>query len=331
MTAFASALWLGTALAQTVPEEPPTAHELADQQAVLDAQAAELDARRAAFEAEQAAWEASVRRQRAQLADERVVEEGAGFGRSVEVPAGQSWEEAISFGGDVRVKGHVTGDAVSFGGDVIVEDGGHVDQSAVSFGGRVVVHPGGTLNGDRVAMEVPAERSPFLGALPRVTGAARVWDQVRWRLVMLLAMAGAGVLTVGVFPARVRRIARDLEVRPLRAALLGSLASGFVIVFSVLLAVLTVGLGLPVSVLLLCALGIAWLLGFVGLCQAVGDRLPLNQRPYGRWLAFLVGVVPLVFLGSLPWIGWVVVGAASVIGVGGAVSTRFGSVTATLD
>ena len=57
----------------------------------------------------------------------------------------------------------------------------------------------------------------------------------------------------------------------------------------------------------------------------MGDRLPVESRPYGRWLAFLVGVVLLTFLGSLPWVGWLVIAGASVLGVGAAISSRFGA------
>ena len=72
-------------------------------------------------------------------------------------------------------------------------------------------------------------------------------------------------------------------------------------------------------------LGLAWLLGFVGLCQTVGDRLPLDLGPHGRWIAFLVGVVLITCLGSLPAIGWLFVSGASLVGLGAAISTRFGS------
>lgn len=337
-----TAAWLAVGVAHA---QAPSADgvEVDAERAALQEERVRLAEQQAAFERQKAEWEATVQEQLEGLR-EPVTPEGdrTGFGRSVDVPVGEVWEEAISFGGDVRVHGHVTGDAVSFGGNVIVEDGGRVDQGAVSFGGAVQVQPGGVLQGDRVAMAVPSVANQFLPA-PETTAenyggsilvpstGSQLWSQIQWRLVGLLAVAGAGVLTVGLFPGRVRRIARDLEVRPLRAALLGTLASVFVVVFSVLLAVITVGFGIPISLLLLCGLGLSWLLGFVGLCQAVGDRLPLDQRPYGRWLAFLIGVVPLAFLGSLPWIGWVVVGAASVIGIGGAVSTRLGSVTAAVD
>jgi hypothetical protein len=260
-----------------------------------------------------------------------------GFGHAVVVAEGETVDEAVSFGSDVSVAGHVRGDAVSFGGNVRIAPTGRVDGDAVSFGGRVEVLDGGAVTGDRVAMGLPAIAAavPAAPTPPsRPIGAGTVLDAtaaggdllgaLHRKLVWLLSLSGAGVLVVGLFPQRVGRVARDLEERPIRAAVVGTLGASFLLLFSLLFTLLTLGLGLPVSALLVALLGGAWLLGFVGLCQAVGDRLPFDDRPYGRWIAFLVGVVLLTFLGSLPWVGWLVVGAASILGVGSALSTRFG-------
>jgi len=84
-------------------------------------------------------------------------------------------------------------------------------------------------------------------------------------------------------------------------------------------------LGIPVSLVLVALLGLAWLLGFVGLCQAVGDRLPFQSKQHGRWLAFLVGVVLVSFVGALPFVGWLVVILMSLLGIGSALATKFGA------
>lgn len=299
--------------------------------------------------AETAALRDELRRMREELAALR--REGAagpvddadgsrtGFGRSVAVAEGETVGEAVSFGSDVHVAGHVLGDAVSFGGNVRIAPTGRVDGDAVSFGGRVEVLDGGAIAGDRVAMGMPGiggfDSPPFdaarsddraaSSATSSIMGQGRgVFDALQRKLVWLLSLAGAGVLVVGLFPNRVGRVARDLEERPIRAAVVGTLASSFLLLFSLLFTLLTLGLGLPVSAMLVALLGGAWVLGFVGLCQAVGDRLPFDERPYGRWLALLVGVVLLTFLGSLPWVGWLVVGSASVLGIGSALATRLG-------
>ncbi|MEZ4236762.1 MAG: hypothetical protein R3F59_11525 [Myxococcota bacterium] len=259
-----------------------------------------------------------------------------GFGEPVYVAPDERVPEAVSFGEDVRVAGQVDGDAISFGGNVRIDGTGRVDGDAVSFGGVVDVADGGKLKGDRVAVGMPMSTPAVeVEALPddepaavgnlRLTGDAhQLMQSLYRRLIWMLSVAGAGVLVVGLFPTRVSRVASDIEARPLRAAVVGTLATGFVTVFAALFAVLTLGLGSPVSLLLLGVLGVAWLLGFVGLCQVVGDRLPLQDRPHGRWLAFLVGVLLLTFLTSLPWVGWLVVVSAGAIGIGSALSTRFG-------
>jgi hypothetical protein len=254
------------------------------------------------------------------------------FGRPTKVKAGEVLDEVVSFGDDVEVAGHVTGDAVSFGGNVIVRSTGRVDGDAVSFGGMIEVEPHGIVNGDHVTLAIPnvvagigAPDTPAAaGSMVSATDSSSLLDAVYGRLVLLLSIAGAGVLVVGLVPQRVGRIASDLEQHPVRAAVVGALSTGFLSVFGVLFLVLTLGLGLPITLLLFALLGLSWLLGFVALCQAIGDRLPVESRPYGRWLAFLVGVVLLTFVGSLPWIGWLVIGGASLLGVGAAISSRFG-------
>jgi hypothetical protein len=258
--------------------------------------------------------------------------ERVAFGKPVSVHAGETVDEVVSFGEDVEVLGHVTGDAVSFGGDVFVRSTGRVDGDAVSFGGTVEVEPQGVVAGDHVTMGIPdiafgmatSEAPPAAGTVLSSSNPRDLLGAVYRRLVLVLSIAGAGVLVVGLFPQRVGRIAADLEQHPVRAAVVGALATGFLTVFGVLFLVLTLGLGLPITLLLFALLGLSWLLGFVALCQAVGDRLPVESRPYGRWVAFLVGVVLLTFLGSLPWVGWLVVAGASLLGVGAAISSRFG-------
>lgn len=255
----------------------------------------------------------------------------------VVVGPGVRASEAVSLRDDVIVDGHVTGDAVSVMGDVVVTSTGRVDGDAVSIGGEVVLADGAVVGGDRVALgltraptllEVPTPEATShhaAGALALASQASETLSALYRRLVLLLAVAGAGVMTVGLFPGRVARVAADLEERPLRSAIVGSFGVTFLTLFAALFALLTLGIGSPVSLAVLLGVGAAWLLGFVGFCQAIGDRLPFAYKPHGRWLAFLVGAVFLAFATSLPWMGWLVLLGVSVVGVGSALSTRLGA------
>lgn len=238
----------------------------------------------------------------------------------VVIQAGESRPEAVSFAGPLDIHGQVTGSAVAFGGDIRVHNGALVMGDAVSFGGQVLVDEGGAVEGNRVTLGEVASGS-LVGARSEqrpdwVRSLAR-------RLVVLLSFAGAGVLVVGLFPRQVDTVARTISSHPVRSGLLGVLLSGLSVILAALLAITLVGI--PVSMFIATVVALAWLLGFIGLCQAAGDLLPLNNSGARRWLAFLLGVFLLSVVSSLPAVGKLVLGALSLVCVGAALHTRLGN------
>lgn len=345
-TASISRSWAPAALlGALLVVQPATASDPVALEGTLASTRQELEAARIALEQAREALEEDRARHQSELAElrrelERVRQfeprptlgERIGYAEGVHVGPDERVQEVVAFGGDVHVEGEVAGDATAFGGNVFVADGGVVEGDAISFGGRVQVAPAGRIEGGRIQMGVPGVSPPKKASLPSTAAgsvgalaAAGLFDSLLRRLVVFLSFAGAGVLVVGLFPKRVSRTAHALEQSPIRTVLVGALGSGFLVLFSLLFAIATFGLGLPLSLLMVGLLGLAWLLGFVGLCQAVGDQLPLKEKPHGRWLAFLVGTLLITMVGSLPVVGWLVVGAASVVSIGAALSSRFGS------
>jgi|GEM_PF-2271956 len=239
------------------------------------------------------------------------------IGKTLQVPAGTVTERAVGLGGPVVVSGHVTGHAVSFGGDVHVMQTGRVDGDIVSFGGEVVVHPGGEVLGDRLAMS-GQRAAESIGKMPKDLG----YGGVIHRLVLFLALGGVGVLVVGLFPARIERVSDALQTHPLRYVLAGLATTVTVAVTAALLAVTL--LGLPLAALLLLFTVGAWLVGFVALCQAAGDQLPLGRHRGNATLAFLVGVAILFTIGLLPVAGPVLFSLTLFPCIGAAIATRFG-------
>jgi hypothetical protein len=237
------------------------------------------------------------------------------YASEVHVAADEVVDEVDAYGEDAVIDGRVLGDATSFGGDVIVGPTGVVDGDVVSFGGRVDVDDDAIVRGDRVAFASDE-------ADPAGPGLAGVASSLYHRLVFLLSFAGAGVLVVGLVPSRVARIAEQVDRHAFRSFLVGASAAFVLGLASFVFAVTIVGL--PVSFLLIALLGLAWLMGFVGLCQALGDRLPFREKQHGRWTAFLLASIAITFLGVLPVVGWLVVLIASAIGTGAAIRSRFG-------
>ena len=232
-------------------------------------------------------------------------------------------EEAVGLAGPVDVYGEVAGDAVSIGSDVRIRDGGRVEGNAVSFGGRVEVDPGGVIVGDRVALGAGSQATAAMGYRP-LEGSS-IWqllqDAVR-RVALLLSMAGAGVLVVGLWPDRVRRVAADINERPLWTGVAGAI---LVASLSVATLALTLTLiGIPVAMLLSGVLGLAWLFGLVAICFALGERFTA-ARERGAWAAFLAGAALLAFVGMLPWVGSLTLVLVGFPAVGASLLTRLGA------
>jgi cytoskeletal protein CcmA (bactofilin family) len=252
---------------------------------------------------------------------------------AVVILSGETQEEALAVWNDLHVHGTVTGEALAVGGDVVVHEGGHVGGDVVSIGGSVTVEEGATVDGDRVALKMSeyagvdasAQDHHASGSLYLASQSQETLQWLYHRMVWMLTVAGAGVITVGLFPDRVARVAANLEEGPVRAAVVGTTATSLLLLFAVLLVAVTVGIGSPISLAVVAALAGAWLLGFVGFCQAVGDRLPVDSKVHGRWLALLAGVMLLSFAGSLPWVGWFGLVGVSMVGIGASLSTRFGA------
>jgi len=235
------------------------------------------------------------------------------YGRDLEVQENETVETAISYGSDLTVSGTVTKDATAFGGNVHIVDGGVVFGDVVAVGGHVIVDEGAEVHGDRIALaDGKREFAP---------GLRGIFSSLYHRLVFLLSFAGAGILVVGLVPRRVERIAASVQERPIRSFLIGFLVAGALAMVS-LLFVLTV-IGIPIAFLLIALLGLAWLMGFVGLCQAIGDRLPFQKQHHGRWVAFFCGTLFISFVGVLPW-GWLIASLGSMVGMGAAIRTKFG-------
>jgi hypothetical protein len=231
------------------------------------------------------------------------------LGGDVEIAPGERVRDAVAVGGDVIVRGVVEGDAVAFGGSVRVPASGRVLGEATSLGGSVEADDA----------SVPAR--VVIGVVPAPVHLGPWARLVAW-LVPALAFAGAGVLTVGVVPERVGRVAGMVEERPLATLGTGLLGVLAILAAAALFAVTIVGI--PVTLVLLGVLAASWLLGLVGLCTALGERLPSPLRDAPRWTRFLVGAAVVAVLGAVPHLGPLVVAGAGLAGVGAALATRFG-------
>ncbi len=279
-----------------------------------------LEARLEEMEAELAAQEDRERRERA---DTGTPVDAVASNGGILVEAGDVVEDAVSLAGPVDVRGTVLGDAVAMGGGIVVHDGARVHGDAVAFGGPVEVRPGGRVDGDKVAMGGTPSMTAVMGPVAEIGDGwmAAVRGLLR-RLAMVLSIAGAGVLVVGLWPRQVNQVAEMVRARPFWSSIAGGI---LVAAFSVgALALTFTFIGIPLALLLVGVLALAGMLGFVAVCQALGENIP-QLRQHGSWATFLAGAALLGLVSLFPWVGPLTLTLIGFSAVGAALVTRLGN------
>ncbi len=254
-----------------------------------------------------------------------VIEDGARVGRDV-----------VAFGGVVQISGEVSRNVTSFGGPVTLDSTAQVGREVISFGGPVRQEPGAQVRG-RV---VQSQRFSFSGL--RIINWTDFWNPFTFgggtfgiltaiisgflrSLIAAIALAALGALTVIFLPSQTHQVSQVAETSPAPSLGVGCLTLLAAPTLITLLVILVCTI--PVAVVLVFALAIAWLFGLIALGQLVGERLlqAFKAKEILPVVAVIIGVLVLTLLGAVPFIGWIITLAVALLGIGAVVLTRFGT------
>lgn len=221
----------------------------------------------------------------------------------VSVPVGEVVRNAVGLGGPVEVGGSVRGHAVGLGGDVTVQQGGQVDGDAVALGGEVLIQDGGQVTGRTLALS-PQESASRLLILPGADGLAGMAGTLARRLAMLLAFVAAGTLAISLWPGQVDEIGRRLSDRPFWYGIAGAVLTMALLIGATVLTVTVIGI--PIALLFVFVLGLAWLMGLVAACRSVGRHLS-KRFQFDETASWLLGALLFVVLAMVPALGTIMV------------------------
>ncbi len=248
------------------------------------------------------------------------------LGRDLQV-FGEAEAGAAAVGGSVRVGGNVGGDVIVLGGDAVLDGGARVEGDVFVLGGAIEMAPGAVVSGRSVSY--PTVHAAWLVLLEGPTlGLPALSGPVVAAKLALLAAWLAWLLLLFVFSGRaVLATSAGVASEPFRNFFVG-LAGVFSLFLTALFlsAVAASVVGLPLLLLVIFVAVLLKLWGMVALFHASGLWIArrISQR---RWVALnhaVLGAIALGLLKLVPWLGTWAWTAASLIGVGAALTTRFG-------
>lgn len=244
------------------------------------------------------------------------------------IVAGEALSDVAAMEGSVEVTGRVAGDVVVLGGDARLGPEAQVGGDVFVLGGTIQAAPGAHAAGRMVSyptassalvtlVEGPSFGLGFTAPLVLGTKLALI---AAWAALLLLLFAASG--------RQVLETADGVRREPFRSFVTGLTGVLALVLTAMFFSAFTGGLvGVPLLVLVVLLALLLKLWGMVAVFYALGDWLArrIFRRPRMRPLnAATIGLLVMGIVKFLPYVGIWVWTAATLIGIGAALSTKFG-------
>jgi hypothetical protein len=236
-------------------------------------------------------------------------------------------------GGSLNVSGEIKGSITSVGGSINLSDTAVVDGDINTVGGTLNRASQTVIKGNISSSGPGAIRLPLnwnlngLRNLP-LADIFHPIGSVLWGIFQSLAVAALALLVVLFIPTPTRRVSNAIITQPVLAGGLGLLT---VVVAPALIVLLAITILLiPLSLIGILLLAVAFLFGWIAVGLEAGDRLAgLFKVQWAPPVSAGIGTLVLSFFSSvfslIPCVGWVLPTVIAILGLGGVFLTRLGT------
>lgn len=243
------------------------------------------------------------------------------------IVAGEALGDVAAVEGSVEVSGKVDGDVIILGGDARLLSSARIGGDVHVLGGAIRTSPGARVQGRMVSYPTASSalvtlvEGPSLGlgfSSPVVLG-TKLALLAAWAALLLVLFAASG--------RQVVETADEIRREPFRSFFVGLTGLLALVLTGLFFSAFTGGLvGVPLLVLVVLLALLLKLWGMVAVFYALGEwlaRRVFRRRPRPLNAATL-GLLVLGAVKLLPWLGVWAWTAASLIGIGASLSSKFG-------
>ena len=249
-----------------------------------------------------------------------------GVGRDV-IVAGEVLTDVAALEGSVDVSGRVTGDVVVLRGDVRLAPTARIGGDVFVVGGSVRAAHGAQVGGRMVSYPTASHAwltllegpSIGLGFASRLVLGTKLALVAAWAALLLLFFAASG--------RQVLETANGVRREPFRSFFVGLTGVVTLLLTGLFFSAFARGvIGVPLLALVVLLALVLKLWGMVAVFHALGDWLSrrLLRRRFRPLNAATLGLLVLGAVKFLPWFGVMAWTMATLIGIGAALSTKFG-------
>jgi hypothetical protein len=247
--------------------------------------------------------------------------------------------DVVAIFGSVVVDGAVEGDVVAVMGGITLGPNGEIDGDAVAVGGSVDKERGGRIGGETVSIGTAAmvPRACPIGMAGLFSRSGKLFVLIMWTILLIVL----GLIVIAVAKRPVGNVSVRARKEAFKMGLIGLLTE--VLVLPVIALFCITLIGIPIGLVAIpLVFALALLLGYVGVSQAIGERMGEGAQR-SVYMNMAVGILVLQGLLILGWIvrlpggglaivgnvigfiGWAVVYVAGTVGLGAVIMSKFGT------
>lgn len=259
------------------------------------------------------------------------------------VEEGESVEDVVVYGGNLKVLGHVNGDVAVFGGSVHLGPNAVIEGDITTFGGSLTRDDGAVIEGEHLTVNGANVGKLLAGGPFKWSGGPVHFSvdddgprdeprkEIRRKasrvlpgfLLNFAVIFGLGFLFAIFAPARMKEVSSELVKEPMRCGLTGLAAAVALVPLTVLLVITLVGIPVAVAMWVVAAVGV--ILGLAVVSSEIGLRLPVMQGRKTQALILALGLLVVLVVSMVPLIGPLAMTLLALLGFGALVRTRFGN------
>jgi hypothetical protein len=271
------------------------------------------------------------------LASGQTIKDLVVFGGNASIDDGATVTgDILIFGGNLSISGRVNGDITAFGGNIVLSESANVAGTIHAIGGNRNISPGAHYGGLSSNFTSLPFRMPNVVLTPGAAFDLGPGLSILGAVFLALMLALLAVIVTLFLPHQTDRVAQTIATEPVLSGGVGLLT---LVVAPAIFLVLAITIILsPLALLFLLVFGITIIFGWIALGLELGKRLAGMVHSYwpvpvsagvGTLLLSLASNLIFVLTGSwilaLCCIGLPVMVLLTILGLGAAVSSRFGT------
>jgi hypothetical protein len=214
------------------------------------------------------------------------------------VPANQVVDDVVVVGADTTIWGTVNDSVIVFNGNLQLKASAKVNGFVLVVGGQIQQEEGAFIADEIINLSFDKATQNSL-----LIGGGLVIGTWLLQLAISIVLIVLPVLTVLIFKKRIDPFVDYARQASGRLFAIGFFSSLILIALTVLLLVTIIGI--PVAIVLLIAVFLAFIIGLAALSRVVGEKIE-GTLARSNWVISLTGSILLVSLMNIPLVGVII-------------------------